>query len=53
MRKAHKWEGRMIGEAKRWASYSKDPSTKVGAVIYHPTRNSIVLLVTMDFLEVP
>ena len=42
MRKAHKWEGRMIGEAKRWASYSKDPSTKVGAVIYHPTRNSIV-----------
>jgi len=42
MPKAQKWEARMIQEAKRWASYSKDPSTKVGAVIYNPTRNSIV-----------
>lgn len=42
MRKATKWESRMIDEAKKWASYSKDPSTKVGAVIYNPHRNSIV-----------
>jgi len=42
MRQALKWESRMLEEALRWASYSKDPSTKVGAVIYNPERNSIV-----------
>ena len=42
VRKATKWETRMLDEAKRWASYSKDPSTKVGAVIYDPVRFSIV-----------
>ncbi len=42
MRKALKWEARMIEEAKRWATYSKDPSTKVGAVIYNPTRKTII-----------
>ncbi len=42
MRTALKWEARMIGEAKRWASYSKDPSTKVGAVIFDPIRRTII-----------
>lgn len=41
-RTASKWEARMIEEAKKWASYSKDPSTKVGAVIYDSIRNSII-----------
>lgn len=42
IRKATKWEARMIDQAFKWASYSKDPSTKVGAVIYDPVRCTIV-----------
>lgn len=42
MRKASKWEARMMQFAKLAASFSKDPSTGVGVVIYNPARNSIV-----------
>jgi dCMP deaminase len=41
-RKAMKWELRMLDEAQKWASYSKDPSTKVGAVIYNFKRYTII-----------
>jgi len=39
---ATKWEGRMLDLAKLVSSFSKDPSTKVGAIIYNPSRNSII-----------
>ena len=42
MRKATKWEARMLAEAALWASNSKDPSTQVGAVIYDPDRYTVV-----------
>jgi dCMP deaminase len=41
-RQALKWEIRMLDEAEKWASYSKDPSTKVGAVLYDPRRFTII-----------
>ncbi len=42
MRKATKWEARMLRMAKLIATFSKDPSTKVGAVIYNPERKTII-----------
>tara|TARA_R110000787_G_scaffold104340_3_gene211215 strand:+ start:1254 stop:1706 length:453 start_codon:yes stop_codon:yes gene_type:complete len=39
---ATKWQRRMLDIAKLISSFSKDPSTKVGAVIYNPSRNSII-----------
>jgi dCMP deaminase len=42
IRPAMKWESHMLAEAKLWASRSKDPSTKVGAVIYNPDRYTVV-----------
>ena len=43
MRIANKWETKFIKEAKFWAESSKDPSTKVGAVLFHEERRSIVV----------
>lgn len=42
MREAYKWEARMLEIARIIASFSKDPSTKVGAVIFNPIRNTII-----------
>lgn len=41
-RKAHKWEARMLEMAKLVSTFSKDPSTKVGAVIYNPIRKTVI-----------
>jgi dCMP deaminase len=38
----HKWEKRMLQIAKVVATFSKDPSTQVGAVIYNPERRTII-----------
>lgn len=37
-----KWQKRMLELAQLMATYSKDPSTQVGAVIYNPLRNTII-----------
>lgn len=37
-----KWGKRMLEVAKLIATFSKDPSTQVGAVIYNPNRNTII-----------
>ncbi len=42
VRKIYKWEARMLQIAKLVATFSKDPSTQVGAVIYNPDRKTII-----------
>lgn len=42
IRKAQKWEARMLQIAKLVASFSKDPSTQVGTVIYNPIRKTVI-----------
>lgn len=37
-----KWEMRMLGLARHIATFSKDPSTQVGAVIFNPRTKTIV-----------
>tara|TARA_R110000765_G_scaffold134073_2_gene232978 strand:+ start:95 stop:541 length:447 start_codon:yes stop_codon:yes gene_type:complete len=38
----NKWDLRMLQVAKLVSTFSKDPSTKVGAVIYNPERKTII-----------
>ncbi len=40
--KNYKWEKRMLQIAKLIATFSKDPSTQVGAVIFNPDRKTII-----------
>jgi dCMP deaminase len=41
-RPAMKWESRMIRMAKLISTFSKDPSTKVGAVIFNHYRKTVI-----------
>ena len=42
MNRSGKWGIRMLQMAKLVSTFSKDPSTKVGAVLYNPRRNTII-----------
>lgn len=42
MTEANKWDHRMVAMAQAIAGWSKDPSTKVGAVLYRPDSRIIV-----------
>ena len=42
MQRSGKWGIRMLQMAKLVSTFSKDPSTKVGAVLYNPQRNTII-----------